>query len=624
MKKFLLILILFLTQTSEARFATLDDVQGKMNFYNVETIVNKNGSFDKYVEFEYEILKEGGRQYFTNFQFSFNENISEIDIISAKTIFKGATYNVDKKNIESKPMASSKEAFDQLRQISIPFKKTEIGAKILLKYRKKTSSPTLENHFDDIFSLPEFYENFHVSVKSEIPLYLKINDPQKVLNTKTEKFDSSKKNHTHNIIDVRLKRPFTDRLINENSVLSEENRTWISVSSSKNWKEIARKFAKKYDKISSQKLPKSFEEIAQQSTKKHNEVNQINFITSSLMKKIHYLGNWMTIKGRFVPRDLDEISKTQYGDCKDFTASTIAILKSLGYRADPVLVYRGAKLHSLEEALPGVKNFNHVMLRVISHSNKTYWIDPTNIVSMATDIFVDVSNRKGLLLNYKNPLYISIPESDYNKAKISINRELNFTKNNITVDQKTSLFGRKMIPLTISSIYNSREQFIDEIYNYVEKSYIPYKDRIIEYIPIIADRDINKYSFRIKYTKKPDYIRTNYGNGIRLRYGYLPQLQNIHEGSKGDIFIGEPCILERVTIFKNKKIKNIENLNTKLTTPWISIERKAKIHNQDTQVIDTIYIFKSIVKNQEIYGKEFQNLIDFLLVNYEDPVIIID
>ena len=39
-----------------------------------------------------------------------------------------------------------------------------------------------------------------------------------------------------------------------------------------------------------------------------------------------------SISGNVFPRDLNEVAKTQYGDCKDFSFVTGAILKKLGYK----------------------------------------------------------------------------------------------------------------------------------------------------------------------------------------------------------------------------------------------------------------------------------------------------
>jgi hypothetical protein len=627
---FLILLTLSHSYMAEARFIKPKDAQVKYNFYNAHTKVNKDGTFESTIEFEVEILKEGGRGNFTNYRQTYNEDIHKFEILEAKTIFEGKTYKVPKKNIESKPLASSKEGFDQQRQVSVPFSKVEIGTKVYLKLKYIAQHVPIENHFDEIVFMGSgsgYTEKKKITIESEIPLYYKKNDPREILNIKTTKACSSTKNNaTFSKIEITLKRAFSDHTVNETSrsELSEKNTTWVAVSTTNKWEDIVAAEVKGYSDVTAQKLPKMFQQIAEEAKKQNNEVDQINKVTSLLNKKIQYLGDWKTIKGRFVPRDLNTIANTQYGDCKDFTASTIAILKSMNYQAFPLLVYRGNVLDSYNEVLPGVSTTNHVMVKATSPSGKIYWVDPTNLVSMADDIFADVSNRKGLLLDEKNPQYLTIPESDYNKSNITYNRTLTFDKNYIEVEANVAFSGREVIPFIEYSLFYSKEQFIDALYYQVERSHIEPEDRIKTEVSQINDRDVKDFCFKLKYKKKADYVLTNYGNGIELAYGFLPNMIGIPNDSKHDIYTGNVKTFSRTTILKNKEIVNISRLNTSIETPWMVLSRKAKVNNGNTEIIDKLIVLKSTIKNEELQGQDFQKLKNHMRLHYNNCVIVLE
>ena len=138
---------------------------------------------------------------------------------------------------------------------------------------------------------------------------------------------------------------------------------WLSLSTLANWEELAHKVDTDYNEVINQPLPKLFSDIAKTAAEAKGDKDKIDTVTSLLSEKIQYMGDWRAIKGRFIPRDLNEIASTGVGDCKDFTVATIAILRSIGYKADPALVLRGQYEKSLN-ILPGINNFNHVIVKV--------------------------------------------------------------------------------------------------------------------------------------------------------------------------------------------------------------------------------------------------------------------
>jgi tetratricopeptide (TPR) repeat protein len=79
--------------------------------------------------------------------------------------------------------------------------------------------------------------------------------------------------------------------------------------------------------------------------------------------------------GGYEPTSADETWSRKYGDCKGKTVTLIALLKSLGIEAEPVLVSTIFG-DALGERLPQVRLFDHVLVRA-KIGGRSYWLDGT-------------------------------------------------------------------------------------------------------------------------------------------------------------------------------------------------------------------------------------------------------
>jgi hypothetical protein len=276
-----------------------------------------------------------------------------------------------------------------MHQILLAFSKLEIGSKIILKYELKTKKPYLDKHFDSFYDFGEdaWIKNNIIKIRSEIPLYILVNDPENHLKIKKYNNDDA-----HNI-EVKLIKDIYKEFINEpkNALLNQNTRTFIFISTSDNWKQLAKNLSKQnFSKIYDQELPQEFINIFNVAEKIQNNIDQINIVTSYLNDKIQYLSDTTTIKGRFAPRDLDVIAKSQLGDCKNLSAATISILNKLGYKAQFALVLRGEG-SPYPNTLPSMFVFNHAIVKATDKNGKIYCIDSTNLQSMADGIFPDIA-----------------------------------------------------------------------------------------------------------------------------------------------------------------------------------------------------------------------------------------
>lgn len=625
-------IVLFIANPVRAEWATFADATLRILYQNQEINIKSDGTYDITFEEEIEILKDEGRgELVEHTALKYNEDCGKIEVLEAATIYKGIKYSVAKDSIEDKPLASDPKdmGFDQIRQITMAFRKLEVGAIVHFKYHKTVNQVELEKIYSDIFffngaNYPRINKN--IKIHSQLPLHLLVNDPENILAITKDKNDNFYE------LEISLTKPTYKYIINEPSdyiIVNYKLLTWVSISSLDSWEDLAKAVGKNYAKVFSQPLPILFENIAKAAVEKEMGSEQINVVTSMLADKIQYLGNWRSINGRFVPRDLEEISNTQYGDCKDFAAATAAILNSLGYKIQMAIVRRGER-DFFPDTLPTGAAFNHAILTATDNSGNLYWIDPTNFVSMADGIFPDIAGKMALVVDQNQPGYKKIPTINPDHAEETVQKQ-------IEVLDKTRILRCSTILLKNEAAFASH--FI-EIYHY----YAPETFKNILYQQVggvnLKEEEKKKLEFSgfdsrivkdqyLSYCVEQDnqILETNAGSAIKLT---CPKELDIFFGiSPKNIcsFLvdksGVPVTSKTHFLIKNIEAKNIDFLNKEIDTPWLYVKREAKlVNNNDLQIDTTIVNRKIIIDSQDLKTPEFIKLQKDLERNFKEAFLI--
>jgi hypothetical protein len=93
-----------------------------------------------------------------------------------------------------------------------------------------------------------------------------------------------------------------------------------------------------------------------------------------VQSEVRYLGIEVG-PGSHAPNPPDLVLERRYGDCKDKTLLTVALLHGLGIDARPALVHTQSR-HAVESQQPSPGVFNHVLVRA-RIAQREFWIDPT-------------------------------------------------------------------------------------------------------------------------------------------------------------------------------------------------------------------------------------------------------
>ncbi|MCC8371605.1 MAG: DUF3857 domain-containing protein [Rickettsia endosymbiont of Pseudomimeciton antennatum] len=602
----LILLIFVINHTAQARWSRYEDAPIEFKFYNKYINVNPNGTSETIMEMQVKILKESGREAFSQYRLTYNENSSAISILEAKTIYHGQEYTVTKNMIENKSLVYPGKGFDQLKQITISFPKAELGAEIYLKYKEVETKVPVDNFYGTnlFYGGGGYWQASHTKINSKLPLNIKVNDPKGVL--KVIK-DGESDFHSAEII---LEKPVYDALTNEpnNGILNIKHTTWVSLSSLTKWQDLAKQLAPGYSNVIDQPLPAIFMNIAESAADKNTDEEKINFVTSALNEKIQYMGDWRTVSGRFFPRDLEKIASSQIGDCKDFSASTAAILQKLDYKVQPIIVMRGITNFSNPDALPNMENFNHAMLKVTNKKGKIYWIDPTNLVSMAQGIFPDVANKIALLLDTQEGGYTKIAAIQPENSQTILRNELVIQNNIVKASGQVDLKGEAASNLAGQGLYASTEQLKDFTFRMLSGEYLNEEDKKFLELPDLTSRIVKDLTIKYALQQRNRISKTNVGAALSLRASRLNDITDTSFDQISDIFIGVPETNKKYMTIKNIIVKDCKKLNFEIDTPWIYVNRSCKYQNKDTLFTDIITIKKSLITQEELKTSQYKNL----------------
>ncbi|WP_254229763.1 DUF3857 domain-containing protein [Wolbachia pipientis] len=616
----LAMLAFFVASTAEARWSKYEDASVEVKFSNVNINVNRDGTYETEVELQAKILKESGRDRFSLYSLIYNDDSADLTVLEAKTAYNGEEYIVTEDMIEDKPLASPSKGFDQLRQVTISFPKIEIGTEVYLRYKQVNKKVPVDNFYGLSFSYHgDYLQAENTKINSELPLEIKVNDPREVLEIAEEKNDD-----IHSI-SIALKKVVYENTTNEphNGILNIKHNTWVSLSSLSEWEDLAKKLAPGYHSVINQPLPATFEAIAEFAANESTDEEKINAVTSLLNEKVQYMGDWRTVSGKFFPRDLEKIADSQVGDCKDFSASTAAILQKLGYKVQPILVMRGTTSISNPEALPNMGNFNHVMLKVTNRGGKIYWIDPTNTVSMAQGVFPDIADRNALVLDSEEADYIKIPAVQGENSKVISHSELTIEDNVVNEYGQLTVQGEVALGLTGVGLYYSDEQLRDSVFRMISGVYLDEEEKKFLELPDLTLRNVEDLTIKYEFQQKNKIFKTNLGPALNLGDNWLNDVVNTASDQVSDLFIGVPKTKESHMIIKDIKIKNCENLNFEIDSPWLYVNRFCKYKNDGTEFSNLITIKKSFITNEELKTAEYKNLKSELENNFSRASIII-
>ncbi|MCZ0932964.1 MAG: DUF3857 domain-containing transglutaminase family protein [Oligoflexia bacterium] len=611
-KHFFIFFLIFFSSVTSARWANKGAAALRYDLWRSVLKVKKDGSYTQEVEFKVKILKDSAVDSFINFLLTYNEQSQKLTVLSAKTITKGKTFPVDSKFIEDKPLASAPSGFDQIRQALIAFPQVEVGSVVYMRYRYEYKIAP----YQGFFSYSQFFDgalfsNAELKIESALPLYYKLNDPQKFFKISYRSRSGKQQKYE---LKLRLKRSLFKKIVDEKYAFSNVKLfPFIEVASDKKWSKMVQALTVKYEDKISEPLPKLYQKILKSAKKfKTGSEEQINFVMSSLIDKIRYMRDWRSINGGYIPRSLSDIVKTGFGDCKDMSVSLSALLRQLGWTAQVALIHRSSTRHSSDDyALPNRSAFNHAIVYA-KIKNKVFWLDPTNFSVYSRGVFADIADRPALVLEQPVSKMLRTPKLRSSGAERSLFQDFSLAKNDLLKVRGSMRFkGRAAVSYTGALINNSKKS-ID--YGFIKSTGVDLSTlkewKVGGYD--LKSRIVKDFSVKVSYTAKKNNSFSGYKSQLgsifffsypsELRVFFIRAVNRI-----SDLFLGQQRKIVMVSKLKNIKPVGNVNFNCLIKSKWFDADRK--VESIQPLVIKDSYEFKTTeVSAKEIKSSPFIKL----------------
>ena len=400
--------------------------------------------------------------------------------------------------------------------------------------------------------------NMELTIESALPLYYKLNNPQRFLKSSYRVYKKRKRQYE---LKLNLRRPLFKEILDENHVFLDINLfPWIEVATEKKWSKMVKQLVSKYEQRIAESLPKLYQNILKSAQQvKTGSEDQIDFIISSLIKNIRYMGDWRSINGGYVPRPLSVIAKTGFGDCKDLSVSLAAILQNLGFKAQVALVSRSFFRHSSDDfKMPSTKAFNHAIVRA-ELKGQVFWLDPTNSVAYSRGLFTDIADRPALVLQHPQSELQRTPKMYSSGSEYRIIQNFQITKNDLAKAKGSIHFkGRNAIGFTGASLSKSKESIDYQFIQFTGADISTLKQWKVEGYDLTS-RIVKDFSVQIFYTMEKGSglfgYRTQLGPVFMFPRPYdIIELVSIRTSDRvSDLFLGQPRRIVLISKLKNIK-----------------------------------------------------------------------
>lgn len=601
------LLILLMTSSSWARLQRPEEASHKFLQVNQYYQIKKTGHYKSVSEFEVEILNETGRREFGFYKFTYAPYLSKISSLEAYTKNGDAISKVEKNFIEDKPLASSKDGFDNDNQVSIAFPNVQVGSILYFKLSMETHTLSLDNYFGTIeyFGWRENSFKQNLYVESEIPLYNNLSDPidSLTLETKTE--------NGKYYLNVSQKKPIYINPVEEkDSFLTRRMVPHIEITTEKAWsKEMMKSITNSHELVLNEALPELHEKIYKEAKNIKDDEERIEHVIERLQTHIRYLGDWRSVKGAMIPRPLQEIARSGYGDCKDYSASLAAILRKLGYKSFVAWVFRGDTMQFENPKLPSTKVQNHA-ITYAEIQGQARWLDATNSMVYIKEPLPDIAGRVALLLDPENPREKDIPPTDYRKNRAIIRVEYSDVKKPmVQVKTKLNLSGVAATEWTGDQLRSSFDALQFRLLEWTASNVKTVTD--VKFTPFsLMSRITRDLDFSYEFKEPNAFYESNQGVGFLLWENQaLAQIAERVDKRFTDLGLNYPRISEYFVSFKNASSQGTEKLNCSFKSPWVELNRKVTQKSKEIQIHDVITILRPRVLREEFETTTMTNLL---------------
>lgn len=556
------------------------------------TDVKKDGTATTTSERVEKILTESGRTSMAIQRVHFSKSQHSFKLLEAYTLTDGKKTVVPADKVVVRAADKAENGISDIMEAVIPFERLSIGTEVHYRYQL-VRAPGWGKIFSDIISInnSSLADEETYTYRSELPLL--------TADQNLESYYEVKKTESPGSYVVTLKpTPLAYGIVGVSL-----KQALLSVTTATNWNEITVLETPLFENELKKPLPEQYLKIANDSKALKTPKEVFDKVASELAKKITYSGDWRSVAGRVQPRPMDKVSTEGKGDCKDYTTAMVAILRSLGYQANPFLTFRstgGLQYENAKKAAqtPNPSYFNHVIVHVKDKSGKNWWIDPTNPYVQSDVVSSDILGNFGLLLDGKSTDIAFLPEQNEKPADSTSQVTLKLLPDD-------SVEGTVSMNLT-PGMYN-QIGMVERLYG---------KDGMAKLVGVLLNPMAPKT--KVTFTKAtfgdPHMEFKFHGPGWVSDTPKVTVLTYIHPlalmQQKFDLNasadLGEPGTSTAKTTIQNQKTADSIASNCVIRSRWLDVDRIVENKGADIEVIDIVKIKKRFIAKADAQGLVYE------------------
>lgn len=597
---------------SEARWLTKQESGSVVEKFLIDIQVEKSGAFAQTIDYAVRVQSEDAKTNVSLFNIDYNSFTDKVEILEAYTLNGKVKIPVDKAAIEDRDKGESKE-YDAMKVRSVVFPQVQIGSRLFIKYRVTCSKPLLENHWSDQVSLfpSVFVEKFGLKIQSARPLFYSLQDPG-------------------GYVKVRQKDPkhlsATNRKDLPGWVTGEKDpyfhpsgSTELWISTDKEWSPFLSGLNADFEKVQMAGVPKPLLSWVKAASKLKTPDEQIIFLMEKMSHDFRYFGDWRRHNGGLIPRDLSEIDKSRYGDCKDLASLLTSMLRALKLDAHVALIRRGDNPWGVEPdyQVPAASRFNHAIVQVEFKSSapggssrrlsRRLWLDATNPVSSLTP-FPDISGRAAYVLDPKGAHFERVPPVTPENFEHLHNYEYRFVSTDV-VSVKVDALLKGLAPYHLASelMLSPRSEVLNNTLEYFSegqevKSYKfitePKTTRLLKDMKIALNYEAGRVTFnagKSSFFVIPD--------------GFLGGAFYETADRVSDLKLGEePFVFNRNRRLKETRLAQDLPAPCRVESPWMTLERNVQVDGHDVVIHQSVTLKRPYIQRLEFRTSAFKKL----------------
>lgn len=594
-------MILFSVTNANARWMLPKEAGTVVENYEIDCQVHKDGSSSQTMNYVLRVQGEDAKVSASLFPIDYNSFTDKVEILEAYTLNGDQKIPVEASAIEDRDKGESK-AYDAMKVRSVVFPQVQIGSRLHIKYRIDITKPIVSERWSENVALPPqiLVEKFRFSVKSELPLYTQLDDARGLITQKRKDKTS---------VEFVNAKPIPGWVHAEKDpYFHPASDTHIRVTTHKSWAEFYDGLIKDYAKVQAAPLPKALEAWIAEAKKKKTAKEQVLFLMEHMSHDFRYFGDWRRHNGGLVPREIAEIEKSRYGDCKDLATVLVSLLRALKIEAEVALVRRGENAWGVEPdyTLPDLGRFNHAIVRA-KIGDESLWLDATNPVA-SLEPFPDIAGRPAWIMQAANGHMERLPPAESKNYVHHHEYEYRF-KNMDEVQVKVEASLKHMAPFHLATqlMMAPRSEVLSDALEYFTEGQEVRKFHYNKEPE--TGRALSDMKFALEYQSG----RVTFDAGKEAFYvipdGFLAGAFYETEDRESDLrFAESPYLHQAVRRLKNTKLVQAKPDPCKIESEWMDLERKIEMEGKDVVIYQNVNLKRPHITKEEFRSPAFHKL----------------